>query len=233
MAAVLDRESDALLLEAGPRKAVFANKNMRNLLSLEEEDEPSLSILGALDGKLADAIAALATETGIACRIVTTEGDATYEISASPVADGRRLWRVHRLGGDDGPAILWRDRIAALGEKSAAGLYTLDGDGRFLYVNPTMAEWIGRSVEEIVCAGLRIGTILLKEASDDPMRPGVGAISITGAGRRVHDLQVSHALENGPDGTAGVRSRTARRPRRQLGAAVSSGCFRKCRSALR
>lgn len=200
LAALLDRESDALLLEAAPEKAAFANKSMRNLLSLDEGDEPSLSVLEALNGKLADAVGALAAETGTASRIVSVDGDATYEISVSPMASGQRLWRVHRLGGGDGPEILWRDRVAAHGEKSAAGLYTLDAGGRFLYVNPTMAEWMGRAVEEIVGGGLRIGDILLKEGSDDPMRPGVGAISFNGAGGRVHDLQVSHALENGPDG---------------------------------
>jgi two-component system cell cycle sensor histidine kinase/response regulator CckA len=200
MAALLDRESDALLLEAAPEKAAFANSSMRDLLSLEQGVEPSLSVLEALDGKLTDVVGVLAAETGTASRIVKTEGDATYEISVSPGANGRRLWRVHRLGGGDGPRILWRDQVAAYGEKSAAGLYTLDAGGRFLYVNPTMAEWIGRSVEEIVGGGLRIGSILLEEASDDPMRPGVGAISVNGGGGRVHDLQVSHALENGPDG---------------------------------
>jgi two-component system cell cycle sensor histidine kinase/response regulator CckA len=200
MAALLDRESDALLLEAAPEKAAFANSSMRDLLSLEQGVEPSLSVLEALDGKLTDVVGVLAAETGTASRIVKTEGDATYEISVSPGANGRRLWRVHRLGGGDGPRILWRDQVAAYGEKSAAGLYTLDAGGRFLYVNPTMAEWIGRSVEEIVGGGLRIGSILLEESSDDPMRPGVGAISVNGGGGRVHDLQVSHALENGPDG---------------------------------
>jgi two-component system cell cycle sensor histidine kinase/response regulator CckA len=200
LAQLFDLESDALLLETGPEQAAFANKSMRELLSLEEGDEPSLSVLEALDGKLADAVGALAAETGIASRIVTIAGDVAYEISVSHVADGRRLWRVHQLAGR-GEGYLWRDLVVAHGEKSAAGLYTLDADGRFLYVNPTMAEWIGRGVEEVVGEGMRIRDILVREASDDPMRPGIGAISINGAGERIHDLQVSHALDNGPDGT--------------------------------
>lgn len=200
LVAILDRESDALLLEADSGQAAFANKTMRELLSLQENDEISPSALESLGGKSANAVVALAAETGIASRIVTIDESATYEISVSRVADGRRLWRVHRLGGDGGDGPLWRDRVAAHGEKSAAGLYTLDAGGRFLYVNPTMAEWIGRGVEEIVGEGLRIKDVLVQEGSDDPMRPGVGAISINGAGGRIHDLQVSNALENGPDG---------------------------------
>lgn len=200
LVAILDRESDALLLEADSGQAAFANKTMRELLSLQENDEISPSALESLGGKSAKAVVALAAETGVASRIVTIDESATYEISVSRVADGRRLWRVHRLGGDGGDGPLWRDRVAAHGEKSAAGLYTLDAGGRFLYVNPTMAEWIGRGVEEIVGEGLRIKDVLVQEGSDDPMRPGVGAISINGAGGRIHDLQVSNALENGPDG---------------------------------
>ncbi len=200
LVAILDRETDALLLEAAPEQAAFANKSMRALLSLKEGDEISPSALESLSEKLADAVVALAVETGVASRIVTVDESATYEVSVSRVADGRRLWRAHRLGGDGGEGHSWRDRVAAHGEKSAAGLYTLSSSGHFLYVNPTMAAWIGQGVEEIVGQGLRIADILVKEGSDDPMRPGIGAISINGAGGRIHDLQVSNALENGPDG---------------------------------
>ncbi|MCK4868826.1 MAG: hypothetical protein KAT39_12305, partial [Alphaproteobacteria bacterium] len=200
LVAILDRETDALLLEAAPEQAAFANKSMRALLSLKEGDEISPSALESLSEKLADAVVALAVETGVASRIVTVDESATYEVSVSRVADGRRLWRAHRLGGDGGEGHLWRDRVAAHGEKSAAGLYTLNSGGHFLYVNPAMAAWIGQGVEEIVGQGLRIADILVKEGSDDPMRPGIGDISINGAGGRIHDLQVSNALENGPDG---------------------------------
>lgn len=201
LATLLDMETDALLLESDSGQAAFANRSMRDMLSLSEEDEPSLSLLEAVDEKLANVVGALSPETGPASRIVATDSGATYEVSVcSAPGSGRRLWRVHRLGGHVGPQVLWRDRVSAHGDKSAAGLYTLGADGQFLYVNPTMAEWIGRGVDEIVDGGLRIGDILVKDASDNPMRPGVGAISINGTSGRIHDLQISHALENGPDG---------------------------------
>jgi len=202
LATLLDLETDALLLEAGSGQAAFANRSMRDMLSLSEETEPSLSLLEAMDEKLANVVGEISPETGTASRIVATGSGATYEVSVCPApGSGKRLWRVHRLGGHVGPQVLWRDRVSAHGDKSAAGLYTLGADGQFLYVNPTMAEWIGRGVDEIVDGGLRIGDILVKDASDNPMRPGVGAISISGASGRIHDLQISHALDNGPDGT--------------------------------
>jgi two-component system cell cycle sensor histidine kinase/response regulator CckA len=199
LARLLDQESDALLLEATPEQAAFANKSMRELLFLEEGHEPSYSALEALGGNSADAVGALATATGHASRIVTIDGTATHEMSVGPVAGGRRLWRLHRLAGG-GERPLWRDLVAAHGDKSAAGLYTLNADGCFLYVNPTMAKWIGQSVEDIIGEGLRIATILALEESDDPMRPGIGAISINGAGERIHDLQISHTLDSGSAG---------------------------------
>ena len=201
LAALLDMETDAILLESGSGQAVFVNRSMRDMLSLSQGDEPSLSLLEAVDEKLANVVGALSPEPGPASRIVATDSGATYEISVCPApGSGKRLWRVHRLGGHVGPQILWRDRVSAHGDKSAAGLYTLGADGQFLYVNPTMAEWIGQGVDEIVDGGLRIGDILVKDSSDNPMRPGVGAISINGASGRIHDLQISHALENGSDG---------------------------------
>jgi two-component system cell cycle sensor histidine kinase/response regulator CckA len=199
LAQILDRETDALLLEAGPEQAAFANQSLRKLLSLEDGQDFSIAVLKALGGNSADVVDALSEATGPASRIVTIDGVAAYEMVVDQMADDRRLWRLHRLAGG-GERPLWRDRVAAHGEKSAAGLYTLDADGCFLYVNPIMAEWIGRSVEDIIGQRLRIGTILEDEASDDPMRPGIGAISINGTGEQIHHLQISHTIENGPSG---------------------------------
>lgn len=199
MATILDQDRDALFLEPGPGRIVCANQAMRRLLSLGEDVEPALSDLSALDGKVAASVDALSAETGPGSRIVIFDGG-TYEISADSVMGGCRLWRLHRMDDGGSGGRLWRDRMESHGRNSSAGLYALGADGSFLYVNPTMADWLGHDVEDIVGSGMRIGDFLVKENSEDSMRPGVGMISIYGPGERIHDLQISNALVNEPDG---------------------------------
>ncbi len=201
LASLLDLEQDALFLEPGPGQAAYANESMRNLLSLADGDELSLASLGALDGKLAATVDALAAETVSASRIVSVGDDATYEVSVSPATGTRRLWRIHRLSEGGSKGIRWCDRLEAHSRGSMAGLYTLAADGQFLYANPAMAGWLERDIEEIVGSALRIGDVLIDDTSDDPLRPGIGMISVGGAEGRIHDLQTSHAVVNEPDGT--------------------------------
>ncbi|MDH5555864.1 MAG: response regulator [Alphaproteobacteria bacterium] len=198
MAAILDRDQDALLLEAGADQPAYANKSMRSLLSIGEDADSSLSGLLALGGEVSSSVESLSAGDGHGARIVTI-ADVTYEISVNSVDAVRRLWRLHRLDNRETGLDLWRDRIEAHGRSSSAGLYTLAADGRFLYVNPTMAAWMGRDIETIVGSGLRIGDVLVKDSLDDSMRPGVGMISINGSGDRIHDLQISNALVNEND----------------------------------
>jgi two-component system cell cycle sensor histidine kinase/response regulator CckA len=55
-------------------------------------------------------------------------------------------------------------------ENAPIGFYSLDGEGRFVFVNHTFAEWLGRSSEEIVGTDLRLHDLI---AGDLP--PGIPA----------------------------------------------------------
>jgi len=194
----LDSQSDALFLEPTDGGAAYANHAMRKLLDIPPGALPSTARLEALGRGVEDAVGALKSATDAASRIAEATDGTAYEVSVSP-SDGGRIWRLHKLDGNqEGNG--WTDRLEAHGRTAAAGLYTLDPAGRFLYVNPTMAQWLGRHVSDILGSDLRINDVLYKETSDDPMRPGVGMLSIRGANETVWDLQVSHALADGPQG---------------------------------
>ena len=193
---ILDLEQDALLLQAKDG-ATYANGCMRKLLAANEAPT-SLEGLAGLHEDVAAAIEALSGDSGTGRRLVNLPDAGDFEISVQPDPDGARLWRMHDLGGGYGK--LWSDLAESHGRQAAAGLYTLAADGRFLYVNPTMAEWVGRSVDEIVDGDLRIGNVLADDTLDDPMRPGVGMISVNGPDDRVFDLQVCNAMVEEADG---------------------------------
>jgi len=207
---LLDTESDAILVESVDGRTVAVNGAMQSLLSGEggrpgrkpaaahlegwlRDVAPEADLVGRLRGALGD---------GRDATVIVAPGEgahagASSEISVRPLAEGGRVWRVHRLGaGSDG----WSARAEAHAAAAAAGLYTLDGAGRFLYLNGTMAEWIGRPVGEVLDAGLRIQDCLVPGESENPLRPGVNMLGIVGGGR-TRELQTSQAAVETSSGT--------------------------------
>ena len=92
---------------------------------------------------------------------------------------GRRWWRVQALPlAEEGRYLLWRfeaaderrgveeimrgeqERLAELVENAPIGLYSVDAEGYFLYVNPAFAGWIGMTAAEILDSGMRLHDLL-------------------------------------------------------------------------
>lgn len=208
MATILDSQPDALLLEDAGGAVIMANGPMRALAPGVDGITVRAALESALEG-LKDAPVRILDELNEsagngeadACILAGQgTGDSGYEVSVHPLAGAGNLWRVHRLGGDSSGMIRWSDRAVQHALSSAAGLYSLDASGRFTYVNPAMAEWIGRDHTDIVCGGLAIRDILGEDSPADPMKPGIGVLSVAGAGGQHIDLQISTAVVGGPQG---------------------------------
>jgi len=211
-AVTLDGDPDALLLDGPDAGPTVANAAMRSLLSAVDGGardvaapdafEAWLGSLGEVGKDIVGVLRDGSDENALGDWIVGDAGAGPdYEISVRPAGEAGRVWRVHRLGGGtpDGCAS-WSDRMERHALSSAAGLYSLNEAGQFVFVNPTMAEWMGRAGAEILGGGLSIGDVLVTGSSDDPMKPGIGMLSIVRPDGGYRDFQTLTAAVNGPEG---------------------------------
>ncbi|UCH73572.1 MAG: response regulator [Rhodospirillales bacterium] len=224
--AIVDNVSDALLLEDPQSDAELANGSLRALVGpvRDGEDDGSVPLRDAFESwlmslakvppALLDTLRDGSGTSGQSVWIVAECGagraGGRHEVSLQPLGAAGRLWRVHRLGGDAvGRGANWPERAERHALSSAAGLYSLDGAGRITYLNPKMAEWIGRDQEDILEGGLSIRDVIDSDASDDPLRPGIGVLSIVGPDGGHRDFQT---LTTVVDGTSGRQVHGTARP---------------------
>ena len=213
--AIIDSDPDALFLQSPDAATVVVNGPMRTLVSAVDgggEDRPGpaaveawLTSLAGIPPALLESLRRGAHQTEadawlVAERAADGKG-AGYEISVRPLGAAGRLWRVHRLGGDtaDG-AKSWSGGAERHALSSTAGLYSLNDAGQFVYMNPTMAEWIGRDEADVFGGGLSMHEILATESSDDPMKPGINVLTIVRPDGEHRDFQTLTAVVKGQTG---------------------------------
>ena len=70
-------------------------------------------------------------------------------------------------------------KLADFLDNAPTGFYSVDGEGRFLFVNQALAEWLGASAGELVESGARLKEFLVGEvpAGSPPHAPFEGAAS--------------------------------------------------------
>ncbi len=205
----LDGESDCLLIETPGGVPIYANLAFRRLVADSAADSPPrLPSFESLEKLLSDdnAAAALrslrdaARDGQSASRIVpvSVAGDieATFEISVKPLPGNRRAWRVRGLGTPLAAAAgeqSWTERLEEHGQGADFGLYTLDREGRFLYANRTMVDWIGRPLSDIVGGELRITELYDSASAGNALKPGIFSVTLSTADGRKRFLQVSQS----------------------------------------
>jgi two-component system, cell cycle sensor histidine kinase and response regulator CckA len=86
-----------------------------------------------------------------------------------------------------------RNRLVDFLDEAPIGFYSVDADGRFLFVNPTLARWLGATPAELVGADGRIGDFLAAPPSE-------GALASDPFGGRAGDAQRGEVVLKSRDG---------------------------------
>jgi two-component system, cell cycle sensor histidine kinase and response regulator CckA len=169
----LDASPDAQLILAPDGAIAYANTAFHDLFP--QSGEPALS-------RLADALAD-ADSTADFERLRSRAAAGTRAIAALPLHDSRGRtagWfniAVHPIAGRPGYSFWNLQDITARHEMEAVirdernklvdfiddapiGFYSVDGAGRFLFVNHTLAKWLGGAREEIVGGETRLHDFL-------------------------------------------------------------------------
>ncbi|HVH75878.1 MAG TPA: PAS domain-containing protein [Stellaceae bacterium] len=125
-----------------------------------------------------------------------------FNISVNPIAGrpGYTLWNVQDITAQHEMEAVIRDernKLVDFLDNAPVGFYSVDAQGRFLFVNQTLAQWLGSTAAEIVAGAQRLHDFLETpppegtppfEAAHDP-QDGVerAAVVFMGLqGRRVH-----------------------------------------------
>ncbi len=86
-----------------------------------------------------------------------------------------------------------RNRVVDFLEEAPIGFYSVDDDGRFLFVNPTLARWLGATQAELVGGNVRLEEFLAAPPSE-------GALPSDPFGGRAGDAQRGEVVLRSRDG---------------------------------
>ncbi|HTZ38088.1 MAG TPA: PAS domain-containing protein [Stellaceae bacterium] len=86
-----------------------------------------------------------------------------------------------------------RNRLIDFLDEAPIGFYSVDADGRFLFVNPTLARWLGATPAELVGGNLRLADFLAAP-------PSAGALPSDPFGGRAGDAQRGEVVLKSRDG---------------------------------
>ena len=97
-----------------------------------------------------------------------------------------------------------QDKLVDFLENAPVGFYSVDGEGRFIFVNQTLAEWLGTTPEQILSGGRRLHDFIVAEppalsrlAAHDPFankEDRTGEITMRGVHGRTFLAHVSQSV---------------------------------------
>jgi two-component system cell cycle sensor histidine kinase/response regulator CckA len=85
-----------------------------------------------------------------------------------------------------------KNRLVDFLDEAPIGFYSVDGDGRFLFVNPTLARWLGATPAELVGGDVRLAEFLAAP-------PAAGALPSDPFGGRAGDAPRGEVVLKGRD----------------------------------
>ena len=236
------RKPYALVTSNG--RVLYANSAFRTLLGAGSE-RPFASLEARLGGEepavqqLAQFKGQIATGTAGQLELVLTTPEGRREcllLSLLPI-DGspeRCLLGIEDITSRREMEQIIREeqqRIFDFLENAPVGFYSADASGRFVFVNHTMAEWLGTTVDELMGGARHLKDFVADEwpagaASYDPIGRGGreqrGEVTFRGLQGRTFQAFVSQSIVEGDDAN-GLRTRTVVRdltPEREWQAAL-------------
>ncbi len=174
----LEASPDAQLILAADQSVAYANAALRDLFPMLSA-APLESIAARLDGGarsqeeferlLAHAAAGRHAAAALPIR-EPGEASGWFNVSVHPLA-GRRgysFWRLQDITARHEMEEVIRgeqDKLADFLDNAPIGFYSVDGSGRFLFINETLAQWLGGSPDEIVNSGATLQDFISGEVA--------------------------------------------------------------------
>src|SRR5579872_4093748 len=173
----LEASPDAQLIVTPDGRVAYANAALNNLLAPDEGadgsavlDRLAATIAGAEAGADFERLRTQALAGGRAIAAVPLNdgrGAASgwFNIAVTPVPGraGYSFWRIQDITAQHEMERVMREernRLADFLDQAPIGFYSVDGEGRFLFVNPTLAGWLGATPAELVGGDARLHEFL-------------------------------------------------------------------------
>ncbi|HZS82011.1 MAG TPA: PAS domain-containing protein [Stellaceae bacterium] len=188
----LEASSDAQLILAANEKLAYANSTFHTLFP-DLAAAPLDAIAARLEGgaqsqdEFQRLIAhARAGRHAMAALPIREPGEASgwFTVSVHPLAgrSGYSFWRFQDITARHEMEEVIRDeqnKLVDFLDNAPIGFYSVDGKGRFLFINETLAQWLGGSPDDIVRGGARLqdfisGDIPAGTPAHAPFDPAAG-----------------------------------------------------------
>jgi two-component system, cell cycle sensor histidine kinase and response regulator CckA len=95
-----------------------------------------------------------------------------FNVSVNPIAGrpGYSFWNFQDITArHEMEAVIHdeRNKLVDFLDNAPIGFYSVDGNGRFLFVNQTLAQWLGSTPAEIIASGARLHDFLATPPADE------------------------------------------------------------------
>src|SRR4051794_28044997 len=169
----LEASPDAQLILTADGRIAYANNAFHDLFP-QSGNAPLARIAGSLaDPESAADFDRLRSRAAVGVRAIAAlplrnaRGAAAgwFSVSVNPIAGrpGYSFWNVQDITARHEMEAVIRDernKLLDFLDDAPIGFYSVNASGRFLFVNQTLAKWLGRSAEEIVGSAARLHDFL-------------------------------------------------------------------------
>src|SRR5262249_44299162 len=169
----LEASPDAQLILTADGRTAYANTAFHDLFT-QSGNAPLARIAAALaDPEWTDDFERLRSRAASGMRAIAAlplrdaRGAAAgwFSVSVNPIAGrpGYSFWNIQDITARhemEAGIRDERDKLLDLLDRAPVGFYSVDGGGRFLFVNQTLARWLGGTAEEIMGSGARLHDFL-------------------------------------------------------------------------
>jgi two-component system, cell cycle sensor histidine kinase and response regulator CckA len=173
----LEASPDAQLVLAPDQSIAYANAAFHALFS-RSTASPLAAIAERLEsgGRSQEEFQRLLSHVAagrhaVAALSIREPGDVSgwFNVSVHPLAGraGYSFWRLQDITARHEMEEVIRDeqnKLVDFLDNAPIGFYSVDGSGRFLFINETLAQWLGGAPDEIVHSGARLQDFLNGEA---------------------------------------------------------------------
>jgi two-component system cell cycle sensor histidine kinase/response regulator CckA len=202
----LEASPDAQLIVGRDGRVAYANAALNNLLASDGGavlDRLAAAVAGseaAVDFQRLRSQAMAGARAISAVPLKDARGAASgwFNIAVNPIPGrpGYSFWHIQDITAQREMERVIRDernRLVDFLDEAPIGFYSVDGEGRFLFVNPTLAGWLGATPVELVGGNLRLHEFLAAP-------PSAGAAPCDPFGGRAGDAQRGEVVLKSRDG---------------------------------